>query len=215
MVDNVYHFYHIYAEGNWKDPIDQHVKALKKSGLYEVIKTLKIGLVGRPERIQLVKDYLLSMDINFEVVAESPTGWEQTTQIPLRDFAQSNDGYVLYAHTKGAHSQQHPNIPWRETMIHFNVLKWEECIEALKDHDTAGCFWIPSAPNSPEHSGHNGFYGGTFWWTTLKFIRTLPEPMLDHRWRAEGWIGIRQHVDGLKPFSFLPGSPGNYVTLDV
>jgi len=28
MVNNFYHFYHIYANGSWQQPVEQHTKAL-------------------------------------------------------------------------------------------------------------------------------------------------------------------------------------------
>ena len=210
---NLYHFYHIYADGQWETPVSQHFKSLNISELDKQLNCpVKIGLVGNNKNINNVLNFLNNNNYKYEVVNIIENGWEQITQQKLYDFSFNNDGYVLYAHTKGSSNQEFPNIPWRETMTKYNVLNWKNCINKLNEgYDTVGIYWINSP--GPEHVGHNNFYAGTFWWTSLNFIRNLPSPNYEHRYRAEGWIGINEHVKPIKSFSFIEGWPANYEEL--
>lgn len=66
-------------------------------------------------------------------------------------------------------------------------------------------------PSMTEHHGHKSFYAGTFWWANLEYIRSLQYPGMEHRWRAEGWIGLS---DTIKPFAFsLEPEFGNWIEL--
>ena len=212
MINNkkIYHFYHIYADGSWMLPVSQQIKALKVSKLIDHIDKLKIGIVGNDKNFNFVKDYLDNENINYEIVDHQHGGWEQVTLNKLYRFAQDNDGIVFYGHTKGASRGGHPQDEWRETMIYHNTIRWKECVEALNTYDTAGCFWMSPLPQMTEHVGHKYFYAGTYWWANLEYIKTLPPPGMDHRHRAEGWIGLNHNI---KPFSFYPGWPGYWVNL--
>lgn len=210
MCQSIYHFYHIYADGNWMPSVNQHFSALKSSNLINHIEKNMIGVVGSNENFNTVIEYLNKLEINYEIVDHQNIGWEQVTQNKLYAFAQSNDGYVLYGHTKGSYRSGPGQDEWRETMIYYNIIKWKECVDALELNDTAGCFWLTPTPEMHEHNGHRSFYAGTFWWARLEYIRTLPEPSTEHRYRAEGWIGLNENI---RPFSFSPGWPGNWIDI--
>jgi hypothetical protein len=207
---NMYHFYHIYADGQWQRPLGDHIKALKKTELINFLEPIKFGIVGSDFNLKEVINFIESQNINYEIVNHQHYGWEQVTQNKIYEFAQDNNGLVFYAHTKASYRGDPGQHEWRETMTYYNVVRWKECIDALNDHDTAGCFWMTPLPQMTEHSGHKSFYAGTFWWTTLNYIRKLPAPNMEHRYRAEGWIGLANEV---KPFSFAPGWPGNWIEL--
>ena len=209
----LHHFYHIYADGKWEQPVSQHFKSLIISKLYESLNSsIKIGIVGTNNNVENVKNFLQQNNYNYEIIDIKENGWEQITHQKMYDYSHYNDGYVLYAHTKGSSNQEYPNIPWRETMTKYNILNWKNCINKLDEgYETVGIYWIKSP--SPEHIGHNNFYAGTFWWTSLSFIRNLPPPNYEHRHKAEGWIGINEHIKPIKSFSFIEGWPGNYEEL--
>jgi hypothetical protein len=65
-------------------------------------------LWGRVENRRKVKRAL-----RHYVTVEADEGWEQVTLNKLRDFCQTDDGAVLYAHTKGAWSQTELARVWR------------------------------------------------------------------------------------------------------
>lgn len=183
----IHHFYHIYADGAWQEPVSEHLRALKM-GLYENLTTFKIGIVGSPENREKVKAFI---DLKFEVAAEADIGWEQVTMIPMWEFCQTNEGLMIYAHTKGASSPVDVNIRWRRSMIYWNVIRWKDCVEKLKECETAGCHFIYPSLSMPEHRYGNPMYAGTFYWARCELMRTWMSPPLTHRYESEGWIGYK------------------------
>lgn len=200
--NKLYHFYHIYADGQWQTPVSEHIKALKKWDLINNLAAFKVGIVGTAENRTQVIQYLINERINFDVITQQDNGWEQVTQIPLHTFALDNDGYVLYAHSKGSANPEQPNQSWRKSMTYYNVGQWQTAVQKLDEgFDAVGQHWMFPSHHSPEHKGWP-FFGGTFWWTSLAHIRTLGQPSLEHRHVAEGWIGEQYYNKEMKCFDF-------------
>jgi len=203
----IHHFYHIYCgfdyagkEDSWKLPLENHLIALKQSGLNNYINTMHIGLVGNDNHRQHAKDFISQHEINFTVVAESINGFEQVTQDQLYNFAQTNNGYILYAHTKGSFNLNQQNIDWCKSMTYFNIIKWRDCVARLNQFDAVGCNWFDFSGQSPSHLGgpHVGqrWFAGTFWWSKLNRIRDIGRgPTHYTRWDAEVWIGQIPNID--------------------
>ena len=210
----LWHFYHIFADGDWKRPLGLHLAALKESGLAECLDGFFYGLVGAEGRREQVKEILPGF-----VAAEADIGWEQVTLEALQEFAEIEDGKVLYAHTKGAWNNTDLSKVWRESMTYDTVVRWQECVNALDTHDVAGPFWLKS--DQPEHKEHDFFFAGNFWWANLSYVRTLPELKNETRFQAEGWIGLndpKAHVmrHGLSFWgNFAPPLPFEPIKIEV
>lgn len=204
----IHHFYHIYADGKWLEPVSEHVRALKM-GLLDHLTTFQIGLVGSEQNCNDVKNWLNEQGVKYGVCAESRSGWEQVTQIPMWEFCQSNDGVVLYAHSKGASSQAEVNVRWRRSMIYWNVIRWRDSVTKLQDHETSGCHWIYPLLSMPEHKRGNPMYAGTFWWARCELVRTFMRPPLTHRHEAEGWIGYKYVEKPWKLWDWTPYFPNS------
>lgn len=174
----LHHFYHVYQSGNWETPVAEHAKALVDSGLADELDNIKLGIVG----IDALGPCTVFLDHGIDplVVANSPYQWEQLTMKAMRRWAVSNDGAVLYAHTKGSYNVSEFNDMWRRSMTYYNVIKWREAVSHLSMADTVGCHWC-----------QDHFWGGTYWWATVKYIKSLPELDMTNRWKAEEWIGER------------------------
>jgi hypothetical protein len=197
----MHHFYHIYCgknhigqEDTWKESVGTHLKAFKDSGLQKYIPTIHVGFVGEDNNIQDAKNFIAEHEIDFTVAAENRTGFEQVTQVPLYEFAQSNDGYVLYSHSKGSFNFTDQNRSWCKSMIYFNVVRWEDAVMELKNVDAVGCNWHDFTNQHASHLGgpHTGqrWFAGTFWWSRLDRIRDIGHgPTMNTRWDAEVWIG--------------------------
>jgi len=181
----IFHFYHVFADGGWQKPLAEQLAALDYCGLSNELDGLFFGIVGSRENRELVKSFLPG-----EIVVESDRGWEQVTLNRLHEFAQSNDGVVLYSHTKGAWSSSDLAHRWRQTMIQDTVLRWPEIVPRIPPYDVAGSFWLRSP--EPEHRHHGFFFAGNFWWANLEYVRGLPELQNQHRFQAEGWLGLGQ-----------------------
>ncbi len=187
------HFYHCFADGAWEKPLAEHVDALIDSGLAQALDSFQVGVVGQPARCMAALAYLRQRDVSFQVCASAKEGWEQETQDALYRYSLDHDGYVLYAHTKGASNPVPIQDPWRRSMTRFTVYEWRECVELLGAYDAVGCHWLDGR-----------FFGGTFWWTHLALIRELGAPKRDHRYDAENWIGTYPNI---KVFDRFPGFP--------
>jgi len=207
----IHHYYHVYADGEWTWPVSEHMEACDRSGLLEAAGCVNVGLVGQPDARDRVRSWLVAQNVTFRVVSEQDTGWEQVTQARLHADSFTVDGCVLYAHTKGAANPHVPvNHPWRRTMCYYNVTRWRESVAALREgYDVSGVYWL-RMPQAPEHADHNWFFAGTYWWTTMGFLRGLQPPPVNHRWDAEGWIGYEKSaVMRVKDWN-PTGMPGNF-----
>lgn len=184
---NLYNFYHIYADGVWPIPLAEYIDALKTSRLDTNLTSLYVGIVGSPINRANVIEALKDSGINFTIVAEADTGWEQVTLNKLYEFSQVNDGLVLYSHTKGASDPSPINVAWRRSMVKFLVYGWSSVMRYFKNADAVGCHWL--TPERDLHPHPFPFFAGTFWWATLSYVRTLGYPDTTSRWDAEIWIG--------------------------
>jgi hypothetical protein len=177
------HFYHVFADGDWVKPAQEHLKALLTSELFPELESVRLGIVGSRENRLKISETLPGV-----VVAEADAGWEQVTLQNLHDFCQTDDGAVFYAHTKGAWSNSELADRWRASMTHDTVTRWRECVEHLETVQACGPHWMRSL--MPEHREHEYFFGGNFWWARSDYVRTLDPVKTNTRFQAEGWIGL-------------------------
>ena len=201
---SLHHFYHVYADGWWETPVTEHFDALVRFGLYDRLATLRVGFVGTPDNVQRAKDFITSLNVTYEVAAETSEGWEQTTQIPMWEFAKEHDGYISYAHTKGAANYAPINWHWRRSMEYYNFVRWEVAVAHLDSgKKIVGCHWFNGGPAENPEWGHGGMFGGTYWWTTCAILRQNVRPTTDHRFAAEHWIGQLSEVMDLTHATYI------------
>jgi len=211
---SIHHFYHIYSNGAWIPPVHDHIRTLKQSGLIDKLDTFQIGLVGAEHTRNEVKSFLDSENVSYTVCTEVDDGWEQETQDKIHDFAQDNDGYVLYAHTKNAININPLHIAWRLSMTYHTVVIWEDVIKHLDNgYCAVGSHYLEGGNENVKTV--SGFYAGTFWWTHLKYIKNFPDkPDRSSRYGAEGWIGwLKPTVEAMgeefKIYDYVPHHPGD------
>jgi hypothetical protein len=184
------HYYHIYADGRWEQPLTDHITALNESGLMEALDFVGVGIVGCDENREAVKS---ALPPNFTVVIEACSGYEQIT-MELIDT--SEPAYIFYAHTKGASNPDHLRKMWRDSMTNGTVYGWRLCVELLESgkYDAVGLYW----QQQPRYH-----FSGTFWWATSDYISTLGPLGYSTRFDAEMWIG-----QGSKGGTFADLCPG-------
>lgn len=182
------HFYHIYADGKWQEPLTEHVGALKSSDLYGSLKKMFIGFVGNNDNISTVKEYL-SDKIDYETVDEQPTGWEQVTLEHVHSYSKNNlNDAIFYAHTKGSSNNSVININWRKSMTYYNIIKWKDCYNYLTSFDSVGCHLLGAKGDKGDKWGPNGIWAGNYWWATCKYLSNVNLIQYDSRYDAEGWV---------------------------
>lgn len=189
------HFYHIYANGQWRQPLEEHILALNYSGLLPHIENMYVGYVGSIDNI-VAAEAEVTANLSTTTVARSPVGWEQETMSHIPRLVNKNP--VLYAHTKGSSHVNPFTAAWRRSMTKECIINWQRALDALNGYDTAGCHWLRAEDGK-------WFFGGTFWWATADYLRTLPPIGYDNRFQAEHWIGLNPNV---KAFDLKPGHPG-------
>jgi hypothetical protein len=185
----IQHFYHIWAEGAWASPAEEHDHALEEARF--PVKP-KLGVTGAVEDRYVVACWAKAH--GWEIVAEADEGFEQLTVSAMRRWAMSGEeqAAVLYAHAKGARTDLNGvNAHWRREMTARVVGEWEVCVRLLERHDAVGCGWRNAAeyPDIIFTEG-SGVFFGNFWWATRDYLRALPEPGLLNRYDAEGWVGL-------------------------
>jgi hypothetical protein len=177
------HFYHVFADGDWQTASQEHLQALIDSELIDNLDDMFLGIVGSEPNRDTVKRELPGI-----VIAEAETGWEQVTLNAVHEFAQTDTGAIFYAHTKNAWARSNVAAAWRTSMTHDTVTRWKECVYALRAVETCGPHMMRSS--LPEHREHEFFFGGNFWWARSNYVATLPPVKTEHRYQAEGWIGL-------------------------
>jgi hypothetical protein len=182
------HFFHVYADGNFHTPIREHFTQVKESGLLGELDSVRVGLVGDVTNRARVLALFDELAVPVMVVASADMGWEQVTLKALHEFAQGDDGFVFYGHTKGAWSSDPIAHPWRVTMIQDTVTRWRECVDALSRVQAAGAYWLRS--DMPEHHDHKFFFAGNYWWARSDYVASLDLVGVETRFQAEGWIGL-------------------------
>lgn len=198
----IHHFYHIYADGAWRVPLQEHAEAISK--ITEPIK-VQVGIVGEVQanRISVMKQVL---NLGWDVVTTDERGWEQITLDVIWATALEITGPVLYAHTKGAANCTPVNHAWRRCMTRNTIGMWEDILDALgdpdRDLDLVGSHWL--TPEAHPEMVQTPYFGGNFWWASHHYLRDLPPPSTESRYHAEAWVG--QNEPNI--WDLRPGWPG-------
>jgi hypothetical protein len=191
----VHHFYHAWALGDWQSAVWEHLWALDGFD-----GELTVGIVGPPDRREQVRRTFAYIYPNVQTV-EADEGFEQVTLTAIAEHAASNDGAVMYAHTKGAaHPGAYQDL-WRRTMTMTLIRNWREHVTKLAEVDVIGCHWITDGPLS------GPFFGGNFWIASCEYLRGLAPVGLASRHDAEVWVGSGDP----RVLDVLPGQPPSTV----
>lgn len=197
----IHHFYHVYADGGWQQPVEEHVAALE---VLDLDMRLTVGVVGRPANRVKVMQRMWGVQ-GLDWVHGWDAGYEQRTLGLAFDTEFADDDLILYAHSKGAgHPLPGVSDPWRRCMTRHLITEGRSALEAFKHGaDTVGCHWLTPA----EHPDlvTIPYYGGNFWWATGAHIKRLPPPSDATRYHAEAWLGT---VPPHRAVDLQPGWPG-------
>lgn len=176
------HYLHVYGDGKWKEPVSEHLEALRKSGLLDALDYFGIGIVGNPIHRMAVKNFFMSLGVKFSIAVEVNSGWEQVT---LDKIECLDSDLILYCHTKGAAYPSDYSDQWRRSMTVGVVYEWQRAVQLLEnDADAVGSHWMPFAGGPPRH------FSGNFWWARGDYLNRIPRPVsTGSRWDAEMWVG--------------------------
>ena len=160
-------YFHICQKNGWKKSFDLIFSVIKSSGLYNVTKEIRIGIVN--DFKILIKDERLN-DPKFKIIfCKSNKEYERPTILHMRIHADVDqcENIYWYIHSKGISHFGNNNesciIDWINYMLYWNIKKWRLAIRMLLDYDTYGCNAI-----AKQH------YSGNFWWTKSSHLKKLP-----------------------------------------
>jgi hypothetical protein len=187
------HYYHLYADGNYRKIVRQHFAALIATDLIGHLDHLHVGIVGSDENVAEARKWVGKQTRRKFTTSSAPSGWEQETQDVLyRDAVEAKEPFLaLYAHTKGASSQTEINEHWRTLMTRYTVNRWKNAVATIKGNiGAAGSFWAPF-DNGRQVGRPEGtqYFAGTFWWARSDALAQIGPPERDDRFGAERWIG--------------------------
>ena len=164
---NIIGYFHICQKEGWKKSFDLIFSVIKSSGLYNVTREIRIGIVNDNQCI-IEDERLNDPKINI-ILCKSSEEYERPTLYHMRIHADVDQGENLYyyVHSKAISHFGNNNesciIDWINYMLYWNIEKWRLAVRMLSDYDTYGCNAI-----ARQH------YSGNFWWTKSSHLKNLP-----------------------------------------
>lgn len=196
-----YHFYskpehdHTKPEYNWTWPLDQQLQAIRNSGLSTAAK-INMCITGWVDLDYINLRYPFVNVINTRNIDEPNIFEGQTLELLWGEVDDlPDDACILYMHNKGTITNAPPVAAWRETLINEMITKWESCVPLLNLYD------VVAVSDSHVLNSNSVITSGNFWWSTAKYLKTLPDPIdstkylntchpgdIDYRYCFERWI---------------------------
>lgn len=177
-------YYHIAELGNWRQIVQDQIKALRASGLYKVCQSIRVGYLGNKKHILDFLDSKVQLVYHSSNIKE----YETPTINKLLTFAKqcNQNCYLLYIHNKGSSqkicNQVHGQYYWRKMMEYWLIHKYQLCVKYLAEGFlTCGINYM------------GNHYSGNFWWAQSQYLQTLaPLDINADRLAAEFWL-FKQH----------------------
>ena len=172
---------HVCQIGPWKRSLTMLMRAIVKSGLYDVSESIELCIVTNTAPV---------IDIGLpkikSILVGRPHEYERPTLLRLRSNAEQDTDEVFYwyVHTKGLRWFGTPKeeniIDWIDLLLHWNIYEWKQAVSALESgYHTYGC----NQTNIPINH-----YSGNFWWSCSSHIRRLPKTIENGYNDPEFWI---------------------------
>jgi GR25 family glycosyltransferase involved in LPS biosynthesis/tetratricopeptide (TPR) repeat protein len=156
--------------------LEHLLNTLSKFQIFEKIFINNIGLPLEKIDNRIIEVCQFSTDTSL---------YEVPTINKIRDFSREHKNCeILYLHTKGTgHSKDSQNInDWIDMMLYFLIERWPVAVNALKDHDVAGCnYHTYDSCRAPPH------FSGNFWWAKTDYLSGLPD-CGTNKFDAEFWL---------------------------
>jgi len=175
-------FWHCYLINNWEEIMEEQMKLIIDSGLYQKLNTCSIHLYYHGDEIQDKKmtDLIYKYDNDNKVIFHhiEKNYYEYPTLQALYDLAKTRDSYILYFHLKGVWSSMDKTRnseairSWRKCLEYFNIEKWKDCVDKLDEgYEVVGALY--------NYNEKEPLFSGNFWWTTSDYIKKLKYPDYD------------------------------------
>lgn len=178
--DNIIGYFHICQKENWEKSFDLIFHTIKKHGLYDGMKEMRLGIVNDDGKM-LNNERFNDPKIRIIYTGKSDE-YERPTLLHMKksSFSDPKNTKYFYLHTKGIRHYNTKNedkiMKWIQDMLYWNIEKWQNAVKILQDFETYGCNY------------NNTHYSGNFWWTTREHVQKLPDNIGDNYTDPEDWI---------------------------
>lgn len=198
-------FYHICFINNWQTVVDEQIKKIVSSGLYDKSSAIYIGCCGG----SIIDKHSLTLMITpfskFNIIYFNKN--RLVYEIPTLQYMQDTcntlkfeqDFLLWYIHTKGMVSGNHAR---RYDLEESVITQHDKCIKILEKNKNIACcgpslrHWTGSISVTGYNPPYNGWhFSGNFWWTKASYIITIKENLSgifaaqNNRYVAEAFIG--------------------------
>lgn len=172
----IYAFSHNYLVNNWNDILDNQLRILRESGLYEELTTLFMYVFGDDKEFNRLQKKVNLYDNLFRIniVRIEENFFEYPTLQSLYEFVKMENAYILYFHLKGVWSVYNSAgnsiaiDSWRECLEYFNLEKWRNCVKKLDEgYEVVGSLY--------NYNEKEPLFSGNFWWANSEYIKKLPK----------------------------------------
>ena len=178
----IYIYYHICIIGDrWPSIINNTIKYIKKSGLYDKITQIKCFILGQLNinRVKsLIDPKILLVESHLDVKK-----YEKYTLNHLWDDCQQNNFDVLYLHTKGVvgiSTKNKIDWNWINEMLYCNCYNHNKITKLLVNYDTVGTRYT--------NKSIGPHYSGNFWWSKSEYIKHLNRNIGNKYLDPEAWL---------------------------
>jgi hypothetical protein len=90
-VNDLFHAYHVWAAGDWREPVEEHYSALAKSGFDG---PMTVGVIGTPAQRAEAIDWI-NRHRRPKRIIQAKKGWEQLTLQAVHAHARKHDGFTF------------------------------------------------------------------------------------------------------------------------
>ena len=181
-----YVYIHVADINNWFELLEEIIRKIENSGLYDAVSEIRIGYLGSQSNLDKLRNYMSTRSkVKIRAFAASSSIYERITLGALHEDSQNEDFYALYLHVKGVTKYGTPLyenvIRWVDYMHYFLIDKHQSCVSFLaqKNIDTVGVN-MQSAPEL--------HYSGNMWWVKSTYLRSLPAKIGPAYLDPEMWV---------------------------
>lgn len=152
------------------------MEALRATGLLDACDELNVGINSLQEEAEEFAQLVLPQKA--KIIWHGRYYNENGTICALHEWSKSHPAWaVLYFHCKGgaSHEPGSPyytgvSEPWRQTMTHYMIGGWRQCVKDLEvGADIVCCHWLWNQADGTQH-----IPAGNFLWLNSSFVASLP-----------------------------------------